>query len=645
MTNGVVTDPELIGQLNSLRNSNLPSVGTEQQSMVTDPSVIEQLELRRQASQSQSSALQAVSSVTPEQWQSPSTPIDKLFGTLETAATIVSSIIAEPVAGIVGGVVGITDRDLGAAVDTIESVRAAMTFNPRGQEGQRQLEAVGSTLEPIGEAIVGTSESLGDFGYRTTGSPEVAAALYSLPTMALELIGLKGARTASRLTPDATHVRNMQRTLLNDTTVGRYSGDVAEVTLNRTGQVVPDPIGQTLVDLGMPRNHVAVITNSSPASRKIMANMLDKFEKGKTNNIAALSSRMTDDIGQSLTRRLTSLQSSRRSLGNRLDFLVNNQLKGQTIQVNAPLGEFVRNLADDFDIKPRISGDSTVSFDMNSGVIGTRGMSGTRSLINDTLDVMNQSQANGVIDVSAAHKLKKGLDEMIDAAKASEAGITGRTHSRLLELRSGINQALGDSFEQYRGINTELSQIIDTMKPFDKYKGVGQAWSDTKVSNVVGSALDNLGGDAGSARALSYDVHRLEQLMRERGAGFADDTSALIDFKQGIEDFFKLNEETIVRESKNLSTPAARKVLDAAASGAVQNTFGLTHDVSSLVALGMQRADAAKYLKDLNKAKTTIKRALNNQYIFPTPRRATGVERAGAVIGGAAASSAIASEE
>ena len=179
----LITDPDVLAQLDS------PREATPQANpfLITDPAILEQLEMQEQASQAQSNALQAVASVTPEQWQSPSTPIDKLFGTLETAATIVSSFIAEPVAGIAGGVVGITDRDLGAAVDTIESVRSSLTYTPKTVSGNQQLEALGGALAPIGEAIVGASESLGDFGYRTTDSPEVAAAMYSIPTLVMEL--------------------------------------------------------------------------------------------------------------------------------------------------------------------------------------------------------------------------------------------------------------------------------------------------------------------------------------------------------------------------------------------------------------------------------------------------------------------------
>lgn len=635
-------DPNILAELENRRNSGVASGSF---SSGVSPEIQEELDLMRQADTAQSNALEAVSTVSPEQWTSPSTPVDKLFGTLETAATIMSSIVAEPVAGIVGGVNLVTDRDLNSAVQTIENVRSAMTFQPRGQEGQRQMAAVGNALAPVGDAIVGASESLGDFGYRTTGNPEVAAALYSLPTMALELIGLKGARTASRLTPDATSVRNSQRTLLNDPFLGRYSGDVAEVKLNRAGNVVPDPIGETLVELGVPRNHVAVITNSSPASRQIMSNMLDKFEKGKSNNIAQLSTRMTDDIGQSLTRRLSSLQSQRRGLGNRLDFLVNNQLKGQTLEIKAPMSDFVMNLADRFDLKPHIAANGDVSFrGLDTGVIGTSGMSGVRNIINDTLDVLNQTQRNGVADAATVHKLKKGLDEMIDAAKASEAGITGTAHEQLLNLRSGLNQAMGDAFPDYRAINSDLSGIIEVMQPFDKYRSTGQSWVDTKVSNVVGTALDNLSGDAGSARALSVDVHNLESLMNSRGMSFADDTSALIDFKNAVESTFSINQESIMRGVHNLGKQSRQKVIDFIASGAVGNTFGITHDAASLVALGMRKSEAAQYMKDLAKTRTTIKKALNNQYIFPSPRRTSPLERAGAVAGGSTGSIAVSEE-
>ena len=645
-----ITDPTIIKKLNQGRQSamqnGLPvSQPPSNITQVTDPQLLQQLELQRQANVARTNAMSATSSVVPEQLIEPSTPLEKIGGTLETAASLVSAVIAEPLSGIAGIVVGLTDQDLNSAVSTIENARAALTYTPQTPEGRQQQEALAGFIQPVGEAIVRASESLGDFGYRTTKSPEVATALYTLPTLGLELLGLKAGTVARSSTSTARQLKNQQRVLLNDPNLGRYSGAVADVKLNRAGNVVPDPIGTQLIDAGMPRNHVAVITNSSPDSKAIMMRMFDKFEAGQTNNIAALSARMSDEIGASLTTRMAALQTRRTSLGNRLDALVSGPLRDATLRIDAPVVDFFQDLAKDFDLKPVISANGTLGLrGMDTGVLSTSSMSGVRRMIDDVVDVLNQSQDGGQISLRAAHRLKKGLDEMVDAARASEAGLSGTTHSRLLGLRAGINTAIGESFDTYRTINGDLSQVIETMKPFDKYRGVGQTWGDTRVSSVIGGALDNLDGSSSTARGLVQDVHALEQSLSEMGLRFGDDTSALIDFKRGVEDFFSLDED-MLNNSALATSPIARKALDAAASGAVGNTYGLTHDISSLVSLGMKKAAAAQYLKDLQVARTGIRKALREDYVFPSLTRSSASERVGVITGGAAGSASVNSGE
>jgi hypothetical protein len=53
-------------------------------------------------------------------------------------------------------------------------------------------------MQPVGDAFIGASEYLGDAAYDATGSPLLGAAAYSIPTVVLEALGLKGARYASK---------------------------------------------------------------------------------------------------------------------------------------------------------------------------------------------------------------------------------------------------------------------------------------------------------------------------------------------------------------------------------------------------------------------------------------------------------------
>jgi hypothetical protein len=77
-----------------------------------------------------------------------------------------------------------------AATRAINRTQEAMTYQPRTELGQENIQAVGEFMQPVGDAFIGDSEYLGDAAYDATGSPALGAAAYSVPTMALEALGL-----------------------------------------------------------------------------------------------------------------------------------------------------------------------------------------------------------------------------------------------------------------------------------------------------------------------------------------------------------------------------------------------------------------------------------------------------------------------
>jgi len=133
---------------------------------------------------------------------------EDILGGTEVVGTVLSSAIAEPVAGI-SGLVSSLFGGAKSGAETVELVRNALTFEPRSAEGKAKLKSLGEALQPVGEAFGKAESALGESVLNATGSPELAAIAHSLPTAALEAFGVKGLRSAK--------LKN-----------ARLSGDVAE---------------------------------------------------------------------------------------------------------------------------------------------------------------------------------------------------------------------------------------------------------------------------------------------------------------------------------------------------------------------------------------------------------------------------------
>ena len=116
----------------------------------------------------------------------------------EPAATMVSGALAEPVSGLMSLPALIYGDGVNDAVKAQKSIQEWMTYVPKTEGGQEGMKAVTDVLKPVADAFEWTSRGAGDYVYEKTGSEELAAIAYSMPTAALELLGMKGVRNASK---------------------------------------------------------------------------------------------------------------------------------------------------------------------------------------------------------------------------------------------------------------------------------------------------------------------------------------------------------------------------------------------------------------------------------------------------------------
>lgn len=109
--------------------------------------------------------------------------VDQLRGTPEATATLLTGAVAEPLAGLHGlgqGAMSLL-RGRGAqqaaqdAAQRVESTREALTYQPRSESGQRALQGLGQTMQPVAEALNRPADWLGE-----NVSPEAGASLAGL---------------------------------------------------------------------------------------------------------------------------------------------------------------------------------------------------------------------------------------------------------------------------------------------------------------------------------------------------------------------------------------------------------------------------------------------------------------------------------
>lgn len=144
--------------------------------------------------------------------------LDLARGGLESAASIVSGAVAEPIAGIVGLATAADPfAPVGAGGARVKQVREVLTFQPRTEAGKQEQVAVASALQPIGQAIQNFEESVGAGALEATGSPALAALAKALPAATAEILTLGTA------TPGVTAARQTARRATDITDAGQIA--------------------------------------------------------------------------------------------------------------------------------------------------------------------------------------------------------------------------------------------------------------------------------------------------------------------------------------------------------------------------------------------------------------------------------------
>jgi len=442
-----------------------------------------------------------------------------IVGGLETAAAIGTGIIAEPVAGI-AGIAQTINPFAGefAGGEAVESVKEALTFAPRTEAGQETLGAVGKALEPVGKALTAAEEALGEKTLEVTGSPVLAAVAKSLPTAALEALGLGApkiaakvgqagkevAKQAARQSPFKQKVKQLIES-------GTPDDITAKFIINGAGKVRADPIAREAIKQGFDEGLVAAIKGSTPKDQSIMLKMMDVLKKGRTNKRFASENRPSDIIGDSVLNRFKFVVKSNKESGKRLD-TVARSLKGKDVDFNPAVTQFIDDLEGmgvsiGGDLKPRFSGSDI------------EGLAAPENIIKRLVKRMTSGQR---VDAHDVHRLKKFIDEQVTFGKSAE-GLGGKTERILKSLRRNLDQSLDSTFPEYNAVNTKFSDTINALDDFKDAAGTKFNPLSDNADKFVGTLSRRLLSNVQSRVNLIDSLKGLQDTAVKYGAKFDDD--------------------------------------------------------------------------------------------------------------------------
>ena len=533
---------------------------------------------------------------------------ENLLGAADVAATMASGIIAEPLAGIAGiGAALVPGGKTGA--EAVESTREALTRAPTTEAGQSQLESIGELVEKIPKI----GEPLGDFVFEQTGSPALATAALSTPTLLAEILGLgvlKKMRTGTKLltpkgeptlalrkalnkkglefdnlTPDAKALipaeapksiisgkslpkSTAERALVAQIKSGARDDALAGVSVIK-GRAVPDKLGLEAARQGFDAGFVQSVKTASPNTKREMNKMLGIMRQIKSARRKGLDARPSNVVGDLITGRIKFIRDKADIARKELDVLANKKLVGVQIDSAPILAKLDDSLAK-LDVKLVDTGQPKPGLDFVGSMISKDKTS--QRVIKDLVDLMAEG---GKPDAQRFHKLKRQLDALIDFKKKSAGGLTDSGRNVLKGIRSTLNDSIRGVSPEYARVNDTLSASLTALDNFQKANGSSIDMFGKGANSAIGTNMRALMSNRQGRVKIENALNELIDVSDNLGGKFDVDVKDLVMFSDGIEDVFgavartsfKGEIESAVRQagSQGAAATVAQRSLDVAA--------------------------------------------------------------------------------
>lgn len=510
----------------------------------------------------------------------------------ENIATIATAVAAEPIAGIAGIAQSLNPfAEDGAGADAVQSTRDALTFRPRIKEAQEGQQALGETLQPVGEAFSKAETTLGETTLDYTGSEALAAAAHTLPTAILEVLGVAGikgfkpsvrkikttgqsvaAKASKLISPPMELIKGGEpaealNKMLNErglvyenltpeaqaliperTEAGQNVGKILDDVLMRqmkTGgtddalagfkvvgdKIKPDHAAIEAIKQGFEPGFVQAIKTSDKGTKIGMKRMTNIMRRVKGNKaLAAEGLRPTDVVGDSFTRRVTYIRDVADEARESLDRIARTQLKGVPMDSDVIVNKLRESLGK-LDIDMPENGKPALDFDLS--MISKDKTS--QKVLKDLIDLMAEG---GKPDALRFHKMKKQLDTMIDYRKKSKDGLTDAGRKVLSSIRRELNQELRKVNQSYAKVNDTLSTSLTALGDMEEVLGKSIDMFGPGANKAIGQDLRGLMSNRKTRVKQENAVKQIDATAKELGGKFDDNIHRLLMFADSIEDRF-----------------------------------------------------------------------------------------------------------
>jgi len=479
-----------------------------------------------------------------EQYQQKGAEMLSPFSTQDPLANQYMANTAEalaPLGGLpaIGGEIGAIGATAKAGLNSASRALQPIT-NAISKEAQLLPKSISDIKGAIGGAI---DESGAKSGAQLSGRALV-------PNEKVDLINkLQSGDTDSSLAPLELEVVNP--------TLKNSEGKL----LPEAYKVVDDKIAKEAIDQGIRDGSVQTIKTSDPYTAKRMLEMTDVSEKSKGNDLYGVDNRPSNIIGHELINDYKYLKNINKRAGEQIDKEAKTTLKGNPVDVSAPVDEFITKLQDELGVTLKMDADGNVIPDFSRSQIRASTYKKDRQFIKNIVDDLRNA---GEPDAYNVHNFKRAIDNMV--VYGGESPLNSTVERSVKKLRNGLDDVLDSKFEKYNEANSDYAATVKAMGDFKDVAGKKLNLDQEGAAKQIGILSRGILSNIKSGQQLDNAITNLQKTANQYGADSKANIKALVSYSNELDRRFGSHAPTSFGGEVEKST--AKGAADLLASGA-----------------------------------------------------------------------------
>ncbi len=432
-------------------------------------------------------------------------------GIPETALSLASSVVAEPIAGLAGIAGSILPGEPGQGAEFVEKTRDALTFEPRSEAGQRTLAATGEALAPIGELFQKGVQASGDAAFEAAGGDSEAAAVagaagqagFEAAIGAIPIIGPAIKRSANKM------VQASRADIAEAIQAKSSDKQLAGFDLDEAGNVVRSKEADAALSHDFDEGVIGSLHAANDADIKSLMKMVDITEKSKGDALFGATNRPSDVVGDTIAKRIRHIKRVNQQGGKEVNAVV-RRLKGP-VDTDSAVDGLIENLRDK---GIRVDAEGKLDFEGSD----LEGLDGPQQSV---IRLVERMQSATSTDARTVHRLKKFIDENVTFGKSQE-GLGGETERIIKQFRFDLNKALGDQFPEYAAANKKYSDTLQALEDFQQSAGKRIDLFGEGADKAIGTRARSLLSNQQNRVNLLNSIKEIEDLANQYGGTFND---------------------------------------------------------------------------------------------------------------------------